>query len=161
MPRKEPTLKQKAFVKDLIKTRNITKSVKSVYDVKSDKNASALGNKTLQSPAVQNYMSKILDSVGLTDKELSGYLKSILLASVEEYSLKKITPSDGLRSLELIYKLKDRFPISRSEVTTKQDLTNKSKEELVAILDNAITEANKWKKLIQYNTKVVEAEVVE
>ncbi len=99
MTNKKATAKQKAFVGNYIMTRNITRSAKAVYNVKNDKNANSLGRRTLQSPAVQNYMALLLDETGLTDADLSGFLREVIIASTTEKALKRARPSDALRAL--------------------------------------------------------------
>jgi len=162
MPRTKPTAKQKAFINNYIRTRNITQSAKAVYNVKNDVNAACLGRKTLQSPAVQNYISEVLDNTGLRDTDLSRFLREIIIASASERALKKATPSDGLRGLEMVFRLKDRFPAERKRIEKtefKINLQTKSTKELQELLDKTIKEVEEFKKLMARGNKSWGSEV--
>ena len=148
---KPPTAKQKAFVKEYLRSKNITKSARKVYNVKNDKNASALGRNTLSSPNVQFYLQTVLEDAGLTDKDLSVFLREIIEASRAKEALEKATPSDGLRGIEMAFKLLDRFPAERKQIEKKEfrlKLEAKSPEELGEMLDSLLSEGRKYKELI-------------
>lgn len=151
MTRSKPTLKQKKFTDNYLITGNITRSAKAVYNVKNDKNANALGRKTLQSPAVQNYIAQALDETGLTDTELAGLLRKIIKASASERALRKVRPSDGLRGIEMALRLKDRFPAERKRIEKQEfkiELKSKSEKELQELLDKTLKEIQDFKKIM-------------
>ena len=146
---KPPTAKQKAFVKEYIKSRNITKSAQKVYNVKNYKNASRLGTATLKSPNVISYIQTALKEAGITDRKLSVTLKKIIDQGANE-NIDKATPSDSLRGIEMAFKLLDRFPAERKQIEKRElrlKLEARDPKELQAMLDNLISEAGKYKKL--------------
>ena len=151
---RKPTAKQKAFADNYLRTRHITKSVKPVYNAKNDKNAHRIGNYNLKSKAVQNYMAKILNDAGLSDEILSDSLRKIIKSSTTRSSLKKIAPSDGLRGLELAFKLKDRFPANKQQIDKRElkiQLNSKTTKELKSMLDTTSKELLEFKQLISGN----------
>lgn len=149
--RKEPTEKQKRFAREFIKTGNITQSAKKHYQTKKNQVAYQIGSRNLQNPTVKSYIEKVLKKYGLGDEELSNYLQKIILASTSRRSLKKVSPSDGLRGIEMSFRLKDRFPAEKRQITKQElqlKLEGKSIQELSTILGQQVTEAKRWLKLI-------------
>lgn len=164
----QPTLKQKKFIHEYLKTGNITKSILHNYDINKnrygnnknqnkskkeiDSQAYKIGYTNLKSPIVQSYISQILDSVGLSDINLSQSLQKIIQSSLTKRSLKQAQPSDGLRGIEMAFRLKDKFPAERktiSKLEVRAQLESKSNQELQDILNKTLEEANKLKTMLQ------------
>ncbi len=145
----KPTGKQKKFADNYLRTLNKTGSALGAYNTDNPKVAHNLATRNLNNPKVQGYISEVLDRVGLGDKQLGEELKKIIKASTSRRSLKKTTPADGLRGIELSYKLKDRFPVERKQIETiSLKLEGKSPKELQALLATTITEAQKYQGLL-------------
>lgn len=156
MARKHPTLKQKRFADNLIRTGNITQSALSVYDTKSRKAAYQIGYRNLQNPTVKSYMAFQMKEMGLDDSYLHASLKRIIDSGTSKRVLKRATPSDALRGLEMAHKLRDDFPTEKKEIVKKEyrmELGKKTTAELIGLLKVRQKEAKKWEKLLSQSSR--------
>ena len=174
-PRKLPTRKQKNFVKEYVKSGNGAKAVVASYETENLKSAAVIAHRNLNSPPVQEYMQKILDSAGLSDKFIAEGLYKITKAGLSSRSLKKVDPQDSLRAFDMGLKLRDRYPVQKKRIESLKvnvDLVGKSTEELEKILGTKVKEANFYLNKLKKDNRekkkrgkekklVVEAKVVE
>ena len=147
----QPTAKQKAFADNYLRTRHITNSAVAVYNTKSRRNAHKIGNAMLRSPKVQSYIAEVLDQSGLTDEVITEQLKKIIKASTTRHALKKTNPADGLRGLEIVLKLKDRFPAEKKHIKKEEiklSLKGKTPEQLQEMLNKTIEDAKQFKQVM-------------
>jgi phage terminase small subunit len=158
MPRK-PSLKQKEFVKEYLRNgEHGTKAALKVYNTKDPASASVIAVHTLQSEAVQTYMQSILSRVGLTDEQSALHLQKIIEAGLTKRAIKKATPSDSLRGLEMRFKLADQFPSQRVQIDkreVKMQLSGKSTEELMNKLQDVNKEIERFKRMVKKSEKTV------
>jgi phage terminase small subunit len=129
--------KQKNFSHAFIKTGNATKAVLQTYQTQKRDSASSMGARLMQNPRVLTYIESILDNAGVNDDYLANKLHEIIDNSLSRKALKKITPADGLRGIEMAYRLKDRFPATRTQIDKREvslKLQGKSPEELLGTL---------------------------
>lgn len=149
MSRKQPTLKQTRFAHNFLVSGNVTQSALKAYDTENRDVAYQIGYRNLKSPAVRNFMEQILTKAGLDDATLSKNLQKIIKAGTSERSLKRATPSDSLRGIEMAFKLLDRFPAERKRIERRDyrvQLEAKSPEELKKMLDRLLKETEEWKR---------------
>lgn len=147
----KPTIKQKKFINGLVKTGNITKAALEAYETDNSQVAYQVGYRNLRNPTVISYMDQVLSNSGLDDATLTQELNKIIKASTDRQNLQKASPSDGLRGIELAFRLKDRFPAERKRVGKMElrvDLGKKSTKELMQLLDDKLKEAKKFKLLL-------------
>lgn len=140
--------RQKRFIKEYVKTSNITESAKKAGY--SPKTAYSIGSELLKKPEIQTEISNTLERAGLTDD----YIAEGLRTAVEKgLSSERHTLSDGLRGIEMIAKLKDKFPAERKQIETKSlhlSLKGKSIEELEQEYNALIQDAQ------EFNTKLID-----
>lgn len=151
-PRLEPTEKQKRQAKEFVKSGNITQSGLKAYKTTNPVVAYKLAKKNLSNPVVKSYIEKILNKGGLSDEEITKQLRTIIYTSTKKHSLQKVSPSDGLKGIEMVLKLKDRFPAERKQVSKaelKVKLEGKTAEELAQVMVEQRAELKKWQKLIK------------
>ena len=122
MPKRPPkTPKERAFVKEYIKTKNATEAAARVYDVKDRDSARALGSETLAKLDIAG----IMDDMGLTDERLIAILKEGLKAT-QTVRVKVISPKGNKEKdkespdhptrhkfLDTALKLKDKYPAEK------------------------------------------------
>ena len=155
MARKTPTHQQKKWVKLLPLSKNLTEAGLQAYDTLSHKNAYQYSYKNLHNPTVLSYMEQILNENGLNDSFLSDSLRKIIEKSTSKQALKKINPSDGLRGIEMTFRLRDRFPSERIETTSRElkiELSNKDNTQLGTELQSTIDELKKFGALLSDKT---------
>lgn len=140
--------RQRKFIKEYVKTGNASQSVvKAGYKTKTP---NVLGSQLLANNNIQSEIATVLDKAGLTDEYIADGLKT---AVEKGLTSERHTLSDGLRGLEMIAKLKDRFPAERKQIETKSlhlSLKGKSIEELEQEYNALIQDAQ------QFNTKLIE-----
>lgn len=140
--------RQRKFVKEYTKTSNATESAKKAGY--SPKTAYSIGSELLKKPEIQTEISNTLERAGLTDD----YIAEGLRTAVEKgLSSERHTLSDGLRGIEMIAKLKDKFPAERKQIETKSlhlSLRGKSIEELEQEYNALIQDAQ------SFNTKLID-----
>ena len=154
--RNKPTLKQRKFVHEYLKTGNITTSALNNYNIdKSNKHAKdvahKLGYTILHKPSIINYISQVLNNTGLSDEKLSESLAKVIDSGLTKEALTKAQPSDSLRGIEMAFRLKDSFPIERktiSKLEIRTQLESKSIDELKQELNKALEEANRFKDML-------------
>ena len=151
MPRK-PTLKQKKFIKEYLKTGNGSKSALKVYSTDNYESASVIAHKTLQSDTVKTYMQKIMEKQGLSDKKLTKSLDKVIEAGVSDKALDSVKPKDSLKGIEMAFKLKDRFPAERKRIESASinvNLDGKSKDELMKMLKDQQKELREFTTMVK------------
>ena len=100
----------------------------------ADKSSESYAYKLIKSPQVQNEMVKVLDKAGLSDDAISDKLTTIINNGL----LASPTASDSLRGLDMVLRLKDRYPQDSTSCVTQDlriSLKAKSLSELQAELD--------------------------
>lgn len=140
--------KQRRFAKEYVKTGNVTQSAKNAGY--SEQSAHVIGSRLLKKDTIQDEIKSVLDKAGLTDEYIAEGLKT---AVEKGLSSERHTLSDGLRGIEMIAKLKDRFPAERKQIETKSlhlSLRGKSIEELEQEYQSLIEDAQR------FNTKLIE-----
>lgn len=129
----KPTYKQKLFAQKYVELKgNGTRAVMAVYDSKNPQSAKALAHQNLDKPVVQEEIRKVLQSVGLTMTNAGEYLKTAISSGLGE----KATNSDSLRGLDMLFKLHNAYPAtkslklsySRQEQTLSKDFTELTAE---------------------------------
>jgi phage terminase small subunit len=152
--KREPklTIKRRKWANEYIKSGNAKASAMKVYDTKDPATGASIGYDNVHNPTVHAYIQKVLNDEGLTDSKVARRLNKMLEASTSKEALSQAKVADGIRISELIFRLKDRFPAERKQIdkrTLTMSLKGKSSEELEAVLDNTISEAQKFTKLIK------------
>lgn len=140
--------KQRKFIKEYVKTGNASQSV--VNAGYKAKNPEVSASQLLKNNNVQDEIKTVLDKAGLTDEYIAEGLKT---AVEKGLSSDRHTLSDGLRGIEMIAKLKDKFPAERKQIETKSlhlSLRGKSIEELEQEYQALIEDAQ------EFNTKLIE-----
>jgi phage terminase small subunit len=151
MPRRL-TLKQKRFSDAYVKTGNATKAVLQTYDTQDKKSASVIGSTNMANPRIVTYIESILDNAGVSDIYLAHQLRTVIDNSLTKKALKKISPSDGLRGIEMAYRLRDKFPATRTQIDKREvslKLHGKTPEELYTKLQEVQQEINTFSKLVK------------
>lgn len=140
--------KQRKFIKEYVKTGNASQSV--VNAGYKAKNPEVSASQLLRNTNIQDEIKTVLDKAGLTDEYIAQGLKT---AVEKGLSSDRHTLSDGLRGIEMIAKLKDKFPAERKQIETKSlhlSLKGKSIEELEQEYQALIEDAQ------EFNTKLIE-----
>lgn len=140
--------KQRKFIKEYVKTGNASQSV--VNAGYKAKNPEVSASQLLRNTNIQDEIKTVLDKAGLTDEYIAEGLKT---AVEKGLSSDRHTLSDGLRGIEMIAKLKDKFPAERKQIETKSlhlSLKGKSIEELEQEYQALIEDAQR------FNTKLIE-----
>ena len=140
--------KQRKFIKEYVKTGNASQSV--VNAGYKAKNPEVSASQLLRNTNIQDEIKTVLDKAGLTDEYIAEGLKT---AVEKGLSSDRHTLSDGLRGIEMIAKLKDKFPAERKQIETKSlhlSLKGKSIEELEQEYQALIEDAQ------EFNTKLIE-----
>ena len=140
---------ERRFVQNFLESGKIQQSVLRAYDLDKSKKqyAANYGQQILKRPQVKSYLALMMDKMGLSDEFMSDRLKRVIKAGTNNQALKRASPADALRGLELAHRLKDDFPVKRTETTTKQykmELSKKSSAELVDLLKDKKRELDKW-----------------
>lgn len=121
------TIKEKKFVKEYIATGNATESAMRVYDVSSRESANAIGSENLAKLS----FSDLMDQTGITDERLSSKLQDLLEAQRTVSAIGGKDANAGtvdfvdvpdnpvqLKALEIALKLKDKFPSTKTDITS-------------------------------------------
>lgn len=138
MRRQPITPKQKNFVHEYLKSGNATDAIQKSYNVKNRRVANSNASKILYNPNVIKYMESVLDKAGLDDDTLVNHLKRVIDIGIATEASKKATPADSLRGLEMAFRLKDRFPATKTVLDKKEvsiKLDGKNQEQLLEQLD--------------------------
>lgn len=125
----KPTLKQRRFVAEYIKTGNATEAAWRTYNNKSRRNARLLARANLQKPIVKKTLEEELEQAGLTIGTTLDVVKGAMFAGLKE----KPKNSDSLRAAELLLKLYNAFPASKSmklSYNINQQTPDKNLEEI-------------------------------
>lgn len=142
-PRLNPN--QSRFVKNYIKTGNITKSaIEAGYAKKS---AHVHGSRLLKNDKIRARIEETLDKMGLTDEQLAQDLKDAIKQGLTS---NKATVSDALRGIEQAFRLKDKFPSTRVDINKKTlslSLEGKTTEELEYKYQQLLEEAKQLREL--------------
>lgn len=115
------TLKQTKFVKEyLTNGGNGTKAALAVYGTKDSHTAHQIAYENLRKPAVIQELRRSLESLGLSDEYLDLCLREIIESGVANKS--RTRPADALNAIEMVNRLKDRFP-SQKHLVANVNLT--------------------------------------
>lgn len=150
---RDPSLKEKRFVAEYLKTGSKTKAGLKAYDTDKPKNASVIGHYVLKRPHVINYMERLLEEEGVSDSKIAKKLNDIIDAGTTQSMLKSATPTNALEALKFSAKLKDRLPAERKEINQQTaqlnlDVRGASEEDLQAKLDAVLGEIRDFKKVM-------------
>lgn len=105
------TIKQKMFAHKYVEKRNGTQAALEVYNSKSRRNAKLISTRLMKKPLIQAEIKSILDQVGLTAEHSGKYLKDAIVQGLESG---KATVGDSLRGLDMVFKLSNAYPASKS-----------------------------------------------
>ena len=118
------TLKQRAFAKEYVKTKNGQEAVKKVYDVKTNNVAGSMASENLSKPTVRDEVERLLE--GTEDK-----IKKVIDEGLEAKTISKTgklldTPNYGERRkmTEFIARMKG-YEAPRKHETLTINLTAK------------------------------------
>lgn len=106
----------------------------------------------LNSPDVRLYMDKVLNDAGLQDEYLGQSLKKVIDASITEESLVKINPATGLSAIDMVMRLKDRYPATKIEsknMNLDVSLRGASVNDLKSMLTDLDKQTKEFLSLIQ------------
>ena len=134
------TPKQKGWAKTYLKTSNGLQSALEVYDTNSRATASTISVLNKKNPVIRAYMEQVLEKAGFTDDNISEYLRQIVEGGLKDAP----KTTDALRAMEMVLRLKDRFPSQKIESISKvlNIDVNATTDELLTQL-NQITEENR------------------
>lgn len=146
--------KQKAWAVEYIKTGNGTEAARRAYPGITPMTANIVGSKNTHNPKIKKYMDEMLDKAGMTEAKIADSLHIITDAGMSKSALRKSTPKDALRALEMAARLKDLYPIERKQVdqrnlNLRMDLGSKSQDELVEMLKKLMDEARTFSDLVK------------
>ena|SRR2546429_861275 len=113
-----PTLKQREFVREYVKSGNGTQAAIAAYDTKDPLIASTIANQNLNKPQVQQLLEQALIEAGLTDSEIAGSLRKVVQKGLDS---EKVTASDALKSLDMVLRIKGGYAATK-QVHAKLDL---------------------------------------
>lgn len=121
------TIKEKQFVKEYIATGNATEAAARVYDVSSRESAKSIGTENLSKLA----FPELMDQMGITDEKLNQVLAEGLEATRSISAIAGTEANGGTvdfvdvpdfmvrhRYLETGLKLKDKFPSTKTDITS-------------------------------------------
>ena len=141
---KKLTFKQQAFVRNYIQNDgNGTKAALDSYETSDVHTAHQIAYENLRKPAVIQELKRNLEKLGLTDEFLDESVREIIESGLA--NKEKSQPADALTAIEMINKLKDRFPASKvltANLQVTAELEAKDTPELLSLLKN-IQEENK------------------
>lgn len=161
--RKEPTEKQKRQALEFIKTGNLTRSVMKHYNTDSPQVAYKIGRENLRNPVIKSFIETTLNKVGLTDIQVSDYLRKIIVGGLSQRAMRRVSPADSLRGIEMAFRLRDRFPAQKAELTKRElsvRLEGRTEEDLASLLDEQAKELKKWQRLLKVTkTKAINGEI--
>lgn len=147
--RRKPTLRQQKWAQEYLRNGgNGTQAALKAYPDQKEVTAPTTGSRNKYNPIVQIYMQELLDQAGLTDGELATHLSLIIESSTKKKKLAKVTPADGLRGIEMAYKLKDRFPAQRKQIETRTISLNLEGEELLSTLEEKTKQLQEFHRLL-------------
>jgi phage terminase small subunit len=155
MARKEPTYKQKRWTEEYIKNKgNATEAALLSYNTTNRASAQVIASKNLRKPHVQEYMRQLLEEEGLGPKEVTRTLRKFVDAATTDESLKKVTPADGLRALDMGNRLADYYPAEKKQIQKQTAVLNmnleaKSEAELSEILQGLMEETKRFQKILK------------
>ena len=104
----------------------------------SPKSARVIAHQNMRKADVVAAIEKELDKAGLDDEAISNKLKYIIDRGVDNAS-NSASPSDSLRGLDMVLKLKDRYPAAKEVKTSfnlSLELREKTVQELQGILED-------------------------
>lgn len=147
------TLKQKLFVKKYIKYQNGTRAAKEVYKVKNDHTAQVIASENLSKPMIIRELRLNLEKLGLSDEFLDDSVREIIESGLA--NKERSQPADVITAIEMVNKLKDRYPAQKMltanlQVTT--ELEGKDTPGLLSLLKNIQEENKKLMERVE-NTK--------
>lgn len=138
------TIKQGLFVKKYLENGgNGTQAALAVYGTEDRHTAHQIAYENLRKPAVIQELKRNLEKLGLTDEFLDGSVREIIESGL--VNKEESRPADAITAIEMVNKLKDRFPASKVLTASLQvtaELEAKNTPELLSLLKN-IQEENK------------------
>lgn len=156
---KSPTLQQKRFVKEYLRTGSRIKAAELAYpnQNKDTRNVSA-NNNLNHSLAVKKYLNELLDAYGLSDEKIAKGLNKIVDAGTTESALKTATPKDAMSAIKFASELKDLLPakkIEQKSASVNLKLEGKSDVEMNELLANLSKEIKDFQNMVEDTKKNV------
>lgn len=152
------TQKQRIFIKEYLRTGNLTKSSIRAWGMKP-KAAQVYGSITMKRPHVKEYVRQLLDKAELTDEKIVIALKRLMDAGTTEKALGTADAKLGLAAVKEIARLKDLYPAEKKEIESKTaklniDIKGKTEEELLESLNKINSDIRQFKEMIKHERKI-------
>ncbi len=131
-PAKKPrrlTIKQQAWISEVVKTKNGTEAAARVYDVKDRRMAKNIASENMAKPYLVEELTKIMKGAGYNP------IQSVkrLISTAEEGVGKKATASDQIRADELLLKLNNNLIEKSQHISLSMNLDNMNKDSLMKL----------------------------
>lgn len=136
------TPKQKVFVGEYIKTKNGAEAIRRAGYHASQPNS--LASEYLAKPSIQGELRRQLEKSGLTDEYLDRATEKLIDSGIKNAKWTK--PAVALHAIEMVNKLKDRFPAQKTLTASLQvtaELEGKDTKDLLAMLEHIQLENKK------------------
>jgi len=134
---KKPTLKQKAFVRELIDNKfNGTEAASRTYNVKNRNTANAIASENLAKPVIQKELHDLMEKQGLTKSFVLENMREAIKSGVGRDSRN----SDALRGLDMVAKIYGMYPSQKKTIEKREisvHLHGKSDTEIADMLNSA------------------------
>ena len=126
---KKPRLsyKQKAFIKEAVKTLNPTEAIVRSYDVKNRVVAKSMASENLAKPYLKEALEQAMEEQGITDDLLLKEHKKVIIQS-------KHLPSKNT-AIDMAYKLKGSYAPDKKQVSNLNININDSEQVLKRLRD--------------------------
>jgi len=126
------TLKQEAFIREVVKSKNGTEAVQRVYNVKNPAVARAIASQNFSKPSVRASIQEHLEASGYnpTDSIIS------LRANEQAGQGVRASASDSIRASELLLKLSGMVVDRHTSVNLNMDVSTLPKDKLFKLKDD-------------------------
>lgn len=114
------TLKQRLFAEEFLRTKNATKAVLKVYNVKNKNVAAVIGSENLRKPNIKQYITKLLSKRGYDTKRHTELICDGVEAMKTDRFSSETMPDWQVRYkfIDMLNKIGDIYPAQKT-VTTK------------------------------------------
>lgn len=157
-----PTLKEKKFADEYLRTGNKVQSAKVAYGSKNYHSASHLAYVVSRRPPVQTYIQQRMAEEGITVNRIGKAWRKLLDKASEDSTIRTMSPGDAINVLKEVSKIQDIYPaekkkIEQTKLTMKYDKMDE--KELLEVLKQQSTEIASFSRLLKGN--IQNAEVVQ
>lgn len=138
------TVADKEFVGEIIKKKTGKEAARIAYNLTNEKYAEVKASVKLSNTKIQTEIAKQMDKVGLTTQFLDESTSKIIESGLNNARYTK--PSVALHAIEMVNKLKDRFPATKTlnaSLNLTKELEDKSIEELKGMLEDIQESTNR------------------